>query len=244
MDYYPVFLDLRGKSALLVGGGAVATEKAPRLISAGAKLRVVAPMLTPELQGLVDQGQMAWLQRGFEEGDTRGAFIVAIATDDGSLNKSVAAEARANGALVNAADDAANCDYILPAVETRGKVTLAASTGGSSPAMARWLRGKMREWLTPEVERLSDLLAGARIKARAREKECADRCPRVGTPPPLCCRECPNKVSPGQWRSAIDETLLTLIRNGRAAEAENRLATALRLDEPLVPAPWLEEAKL
>ena len=73
MDYYPVFLDLRGKSALVVGGGAVATEKAPRLISAGAKLRVVAPMLTPELQGLVDQGHMAWLQRGFEEGDTRGA---------------------------------------------------------------------------------------------------------------------------------------------------------------------------
>lgn len=243
MEYYPVFLDLRDKPVLLVGGGRVALEKAPRLVSAGARLTVVAPELVPELRQMVDEGRMAWHERGFRPGDTRGAFVVAIATDDGALNRQVADEARAEGALVNAADDAANCDYILPSVERRGRVTLAASTGGSSPAMARWLRAQMREWLSPEVEGLADLLAEARLQARERDRECAGRCPRTRVPPPLTCRECPNRIPPPSWQAAIDDDLLSLIRDGRTAEAGSRLRTSLGLDEPLSVAPWWEGSK-
>ncbi|MBM3141081.1 MAG: bifunctional precorrin-2 dehydrogenase/sirohydrochlorin ferrochelatase [Chloroflexi bacterium] len=113
-----------------------------KLVDAGADVTVVAPELIPEVATYVDDGRARLRHRPFADGDTRGFELVMIATDDGAVNRRVADEARAQGILMNAADDVENCDFILPSLVRRGEIAVASSTGGTSPAMARWLRGR------------------------------------------------------------------------------------------------------
>ena len=241
MEYYPVFLDLRGRPVLLVGGGRVAQEKVGRLLAAGARVTVVAPHLTPEIRVAFDEGRVAWTHREFNPGDTAGMFVVVIATDDTSANRTIAVEARSNGALVNAADDAANCDFILPAVVEKGRLTLAASTGGSSPAMARWLRARMGEWLSDDIVALADLVAEARNEVRRREAACAGRCHSTGPQRHLPCRECPNRVPSNRWQDALNGPSLALLHAGRRGDARVALFLAVGLGAPpAAPLTWQE----
>src|SRR5690606_16483698 len=110
----------------------------------------------------VESGRARWIERPFQPGDTEGYELVMVATDDGEVNRSVADEARARGILVNAADDVANCDFILPSVAAKGSLQIASSTGGGSPAMARWLRERLEDFLSDDVVALADLLADVR----------------------------------------------------------------------------------
>ena len=158
MGYYPIFLQVQAKPVLLVGGGHVALEKIGKLVEAGADVTVVAPALIPPVRAYVDAGRARWLARPVAPGDTEGCALVLIATDDGAVNRAVADEARARGILVNAADDVANCDFILPSVVRRGDIAIAASTSGSSPAMARWLRERLEDFLSEDVTALASSL--------------------------------------------------------------------------------------
>ncbi len=238
-----MFLELLERKVLLVGGGRVTREKVGRLLEAGADLTVVAPELHPDLHRLAEAGDFVWLPRHFEAQDTSECFLVVSATDDGSVNRSVADAARASGALVNAADDVENCDYILPSVVSRGRITLAASTGGSSPAMARWLRGRLEESLTEEVVALADLVAEARWEARERVSICASRCQRTATPPPLSCRDCPNTISADTWQEAMCPAVLDLLGASRVDEARSQLRQRLGFDAPLQEVSWWIEER-
>lgn len=238
MPYYPIFVEMHGRRVLLVGGGHVADEKIHKLVDAGAEVTVVAPELAPPVRRYVEDGLARWTPRAFEAGDTAGFEIVMVATDDGEVNRIVADEARALGVWVNAADDAAHCDFILPSLARRGRIAIAASTGGASPALARWLRERLDAFLTPEVVALGDALAEVRLLARERDRTCAASCTRTRTPPPLCCAECPNKVPADRWQEAIDDELLALLRDGRHEQARERLVAALELREPLVRPEW------
>jgi len=236
MGYYPIFMEMRGRRVLLVGGGHVALEKIGKLADAEAEVTVVAPALRPEVRAFIEVGRARWLDRAYQRGDVQGFDLVFIATDDGEVNTAIAAEARAAGIWVNAADDVANCDFILPALATRGRIALAASTGGASPALARWLRERLEEFLDDEVVALADVLAEVRVLARQRDRECAASCNRTRTPPPLLCGDCPNRVTPDQWQAAIDPELRALLRAGDTARARERLERTLGLDRPLVRA--------
>lgn len=233
MGYYPIFVEMAGRRVILVGGGHVALEKIGKLVDAGAEVTVVSPELITPVREYIDSGRATWQPRPYEPGDTAGFDMVMVATDDGEVNATVAAEARASGIWVNAADDVDNCDFILPSLAQRGTIAIAASTGGTSPALARWLRERLEEFLTDEVVGLGDLLAEVRVLARARDRECAATCDRVRTPPPLLCDVCPNRISPDQWQAAIDEELRTLLRNGEYDQARDRLVRALGIDRPL-----------
>src|SRR5690606_2040485 len=147
-------------------------------------------------------------------------------------------EARGNGILVNAADDVDNCDFILPSLVRKGEIAIAASTGGSSPAMARWLRERLEEFLSDDVIALADLLADVRREVRQRDRECASNCTRTKTPPPLLCEECPNRVPTDRWQEAIDSELRRLIAGGDTSAARERLLDNLDARGPLEPAPW------
>lgn len=237
MGYYPIFLEVQEMPVILVGGGHVALEKIGRLVDSGAAVTVVAPELIPEVRAYIDDGRARWLDRPFQADDTKGFGLVMVATDDGEVNRSVADEARANGILVNAADDVANCDFILPSVARKGGLQIASSTGGGSPAMARWLRERLEEFLSDDVAALGDLLAAVRRDVRAMDRACAARCPKTQTPPPLLCEECPNRIPADRWQEAINGGVYDLVRAGRTEEARTQLVAALGRTE-LTPAPW------
>lgn len=240
MGYYPIFLEVQAMPVILVGGGHVALEKIGRLVDSGAAVTVVAPELIDEVRAFIDAGRATWINRPFEAGDTRGFGLVMVATDDGAVNRAVADEARAQGILVNAADDVANCDFILPSVARKGSLQIAASTGGGSPAMARWLREQLEEFLSDDVVMLAEILADVRREIRDMDRTCAGNCTRVKTPPPLLCEECPNRIPADRWQDAINGGVLNLIRKGRTDEARAQLIAALDRAE-LTPAPWWKE---
>lgn len=140
---YPVCLRLEGRSVLLVGGGTIAEGRALALVEAGARLRVVSPEATPTVQRLAAEGRLEWLRRPYQAGDVRGHSLVLAAADDPAVGPRVTAEARALGIWVNTADEPELCDFTLPSVERRGPITLAVSTAGLAPALARHLRREL-----------------------------------------------------------------------------------------------------
>ena len=258
MGYYPIFVEMQGRKVMLVGGGHVALEKIGKLVDAEADVTVVAPELIPPVREFTDEHRARLIERAYERGDITGFDVVMIATDDGEVNRAIADEARAAGIWVNAADDVNNCDFILPSMLTRGKITVAMSTAGTSPAMARWLREHISDFLTDEVEMLGDLLAEVRVTVREREHECAGECGLTRTPPPLLCKQCPNRIPADRWQEAIGEVmevvraaaaeareaqeregeltpeLLAVVRRGDYQRAKQQLITALKIDQPLL----------
>lgn len=140
MSYYPVFLQLEDRPALVVGGGAVASRKVETLLAYGASVYVVSKAFTPALQGLIHEGRVTSLGERFEEKHLDGMFLVIAATDDETLNHEVSEQARSRGLLVNAVDQPADCTFIVPSIVRRGDLLIAISTSGKSPAFAKRLR--------------------------------------------------------------------------------------------------------
>lgn len=209
MAYYPIFLELKDRRCLVVGGGPIAQRKVEGLLAADASVTVIAPTLTRELQRLLTAGEIDCLQREYEEGDVKDYEMCMVATDDGAVNAQLFAEGKSHGVWVNASDDPVNCDFILPAVIRRGAITVAASTGGTSPALARRLREELEAYLTEEMPALADLLAEVRRDLRSRG------------------------ITPDQevWQDAIDEELRVLLAQRKYRQAKTRLLKALGAGE-------------
>ncbi|NLE76656.1 MAG: bifunctional precorrin-2 dehydrogenase/sirohydrochlorin ferrochelatase, partial [Chloroflexi bacterium] len=165
---YPVMLRLAGQPCLVVGGGAVAARKAAGLLLCSADVTVVAPTLCASLADEVGRGEVRWRKGRFRPEDLEGMRLAVAATDDQPVNEAVAAEARRRGLWVNVVDQPALCDFVAPAVTRRGPITVAVSTGGASPALARELRRALEGVLGPEVEQLAVLLA--RFRGQVRER--------------------------------------------------------------------------
>ena len=156
--YYPAFLDVAGKRVLIVGGGPVAARKARTLSRYGARTTIVAPRMT---QAARRSAQVA-RQRPFSGRDLRAMTLVICATDDRRIDARVSALCRRRGIWANVADRPALCDFIAPAVARRGKITVAVSTGGASPALAKSLRQRLARAVTAEDVRAADRLARLR----------------------------------------------------------------------------------
>lgn len=199
---YPVNLVLSGRACLVVGGGKVAAHKVAGLLACGARVHVVAPEVSPELEARAD---VSVERRTYRRGEVRGYRLVVAATGDPAVNAAVLSDGEEAGVWVNAADDVANCSFTLPAVVRRGPVTVAVSTGGHSPALARWLKEKVAECVGPEYEVLAQLLSAERdaIRASGRSTEGLN------------------------WHSALESDMLDLIRAGQVREAKERLQACL-----------------
>ena len=137
MDYLPLFLDIQKKPCLIVGGGFIASRKVIVLRRAQARVTVIAPEISAELQRKVKANDITWQKKKYVPEDLQGYQLVIAATDDRKVNAEVAAHCREQNVLVNAADDAKNCDFILPSIIDRSPVQIAVSTGGASPVLAR-----------------------------------------------------------------------------------------------------------
>jgi len=133
----------------VVGGGKVAARKVKMLLACGAKVRVVSPEAVEEIAALAAAGEIDWVRRGFTAGDTAGAFLVVSATDNREVNGRVAQECAAGNILLNVVDQPEFCNFFVPAVIRRGELTVAVSTGGKSPLLARRLREKLEKIFPP-----------------------------------------------------------------------------------------------
>lgn len=149
-NFYPIFLDVAGKRAVVLGGGPVAARKAATLYEAGAEVLVISPELCAELSLMAGKGAIRNLPRRYEQGDLAGAFIAVAATDDPETNKKAAAEARAAGVLINCVRPPDAGNFIVPSSIQRGGLTLAISTGGGCPALSKRLRGDLETLLGRE----------------------------------------------------------------------------------------------
>lgn len=141
---YPVFLDIGAKPCLVIGGGEVALRKAAALLKAGAaRVKAVAPVFSPGFRKLAKKGALELRRRKFRLSDLKGAALVICATDSEGTNALAARAAAKKGALVNAVDRPALCNFIAPAVFRNGPLAIAVSTGGASPALAKKIRVKL-----------------------------------------------------------------------------------------------------
>ncbi len=201
---YPVLLDLHGRPCLVVGGGPAATRKVRGLLEVGAEVTVIAPSATQELADGAASGGLRWHRRAVADEDLApGAgwrFVVAV-TDRPDVNARVVALAGAAGVWANDAGAPDGGPAALPAVHRDGPVTLTASTGGVHPAAAAWLRDLAAGAIGPEH------LTALELAAEVRAASPAGRRP--------------------DWRRAVDSGMLALIREGRVAEAKERLQACL-----------------
>ncbi|MGH9615652.1 MAG: siroheme synthase CysG [Acidobacteriaceae bacterium] len=140
MDLFPLFLKLENRPCLIVGAGNVAAEKIASLLQTGAKLRVVAPAACEAVNQFAVDGKIALELREFDEADMEGQSFVVTATDSHAVNRQAFLAARQRGVLCNSVDDPPNCDFYFASIVRRGKLQIAISTAGESPALAQRLR--------------------------------------------------------------------------------------------------------
>ena len=162
-------LDLRGRVVLVVGAGPIATRKVEGLVREGAVVRVVAPDVSTEMTAFVaEHAEMVTIERRpYASADLAGVRLVITATNDTAVQQAVFDDAERLGVWVNAADDPDRCAFILPAVHRQGVVTIAVSTGGASPALAQWLRDRMRTALPEDLDALVSELSERRLAFKA-----------------------------------------------------------------------------
>ena len=201
---YPVNLNLENRRCLVIGGGKVAERKIAALLQAGADVTVISPRLTENLTECYEAGQFCYRAEGFSQTDLQGYLLVLCATDSPAVNAQAAHLAKQAGALVNVADQPELCDFTIPARLLQGNLSIAVSTGGQSPALARVLRDELAERYGREY---ADYLA---MVARLRQ-EWQETC---GSSEERCRRWSEVKV--------FDPEVLELLRQGRHEEAEVR----------------------
>ena len=207
-EYYPVYLNLAGKHCVILGGGTIAQGKIAALRDAGARITVISPEATDGIKRAAQRGDITFEQREYEHGDLEGAFIAVAATNVWHVNRQIYEEAEELGVLLNVVDDPDQCTFIAPSIVRRDPITLAVSTGGASPALAR----KMRETLAEAPALKWADLAGALGRAR-----------RV-------IKEQRTVIDPSRWQCVITEDLLELVQKGHEDRAVDIILFQLQDD--------------
>jgi len=168
VDYFPVFMDLRGRRCLVVGGGEVAARKVSLLVRAEARVCVVAPELSEPLCVQREAGLLEHRARPYQPADLEGAVLVVAATDEREVNRAVSRDAQARQLPVNVVDDPELCSVIVPALVDRSPILIAIGTGGSAPVLARLLRGSIEAHVPAAYGELASLSAALRGEVQAR----------------------------------------------------------------------------
>jgi len=188
--YYPVYLDLKGRTCVVIGAGKEAEGKLASLIECGAKVKMISPEVTEDIRKLAQEGIISWEQRGYKEGDLKGTFLAIAAINDNSVNRKIVQEAAEERSLLNVVDVTHLCTFIAPAVVRRGDVTVAISTSGLSPALARKLREELQASPVMNYADMTGLIAEVRQELR---KEGA-------------------RIDPEHWQACLNQEVLQLFR--------------------------------
>jgi siroheme synthase-like protein len=204
--YYPAFLNIRGRRCVVIGGGGVALRKVRGLLECGAQVTVISPAFHPTLIQLAEAGRITPVYREFEPVDLAGALIAIAATDVRAINRKVAEEARDRGVLVNVVDSPEQSDFIIPSSFRRGGLSVAISTGGMSPALARKIRTKLEDIFGEEFALLLSMIADVRSALKLKGVA----------------------ANADAWQKALDlDLLIDLVQAGQLEEARAALLSEL-----------------
>ena len=204
--YSPIFLDIEDRNVVIIGGGNVCARKAETMMNYGARVTVIAPEFTPEIETWAGQGSLEIRRKTYEENDLDGANIVIASTDDEAVNTKIAEDCRRRRIPVNVVDVTHLCEFIVPAIIEKGSVQIAVSTGGKSPALARTLKEDLQRAIGPEYDEVNQALGSLRDAAKKTLPTDADR----------------KRFFDG----IIAEGVLDLLRKGKRREAYETIARA------------------
>ena len=207
--YYPAFIDVSNRICIVIGGGDIGRDKVEKLIDCGAAVRVISAQPESWLSQLVRDDQIEWVKRKYQPGDLKDAFIAILAdTSEQNINAKVSDEASERNVLLNVVDVTHLCTFIAPSVANRGEITIATSTGGTSPALARTFREKIEAECPCRLLEFADL-APLLSWARGVVKE--------------------NNwlINPSYWQECINEELLDMVQSGSQDLARERLISLL-----------------
>jgi len=218
MNFLPIFLDIKQRSCLVVGGGEVASRKVALLLQAGASVTVVALDLGTTLSSLHKEGRIQYLARGFSDDDLNGRYLVIAATNDADLNQRVAALANERTVLVNVVDNLVVdrpelCSFIVPSIIDRTPVVAAISTGGASPVLARLIRARLETSIPASYGKLAELAASFRERVKKHFSHPPDR--RIF------------------WEKVLQGSIAEMVFSGKQADARDALEKALNEESNL-----------
>jgi len=206
--YYPIFLNIQGKECVVIGGGRVALRKIKSLLECRAKVTVISPEPHPEISKLSEGRTIRLMERDYKVSDLKDAAIAMVCTDAKKVNRQAADEAKKAGVLVNVADDPERSDFIIPSFFRRGNLTLAVSTSGVSPALAKKIRTKLEKSFGVEYGSLLSLLGEVRSGIK-----------KEG-----------HIVDAETWERALDiDLLMRLMKGGSGEKAKTLLLEKLRV---------------
>lgn len=206
MKPYPIFLiGLADRHCIVIGGGHEAEHKVKSLLEVTATVTVISPTLTATLQTWAADGRFIWLDRPYQPGDLRGAFLVIAERGDPATNAAIHAEAQAEKALVNVMDDVEHCNFVAGSVVRQGPLTISISTSGAAPALAVRLREEFEQRFDPAYATFLEWMQALRPLMAATYPKFSERKRR--------------------WYALVDSDALALVRDGRMAEAQQLIQT-------------------
>ncbi len=210
--YYPAFIDVRGRDCIVIGGGELGEEKVVKLLECDANVVVISSEVTSKVSDMASEGIVEWIRRDYVYGDLERAFIAIANTGNPDMDNQIYKEAEERNVILNVVDVTHLCTFIAPSVARRGEVTVATSTGGASPALARTFREKLESSRILEYADLAPVLSQARSELRTRGL----------------------RVSPDHWQTCITEDLLDTVQAGQPDIAFDMLMEGLLAgSEPL-----------
>lgn len=151
MSYFPTFLNLQNRKILLVGGGLVASAKLRHLLDFTTNISVIAPILCDETERLIEAHSLSLAQRGYEQGDVADFDIVVVAVDNIALQAEIFKESRGYNCLCNCVDATEYCDFIFGSTIKKDDLTIAISTSGASPAVAKVLKNYFESCIPSDI---------------------------------------------------------------------------------------------
>lgn len=199
MSLYPIYVDLKGKTCVVAGGGKVAERKISTLLKCGCKIVVIAPSITDKISKLADKNKIIWYERTLLQKDIKNCFLVIGATSDKKVNKEIYKFAEKNNKLVNVVDDPKLCNFIVPATLKKGPLYISVSTSGKSPVLAALIRDDLKNIYTKEYGKFLGLLGKFREEFKKNYKS-----------------EERKKII----KNILDEGAINLIKNRKIKEAE------------------------
>lgn len=206
-QFYPIYLDMTNRPVLVVGGGCVALRKVQTLLAHGARVYIVSPELCQELKELIDGRKCIWLSKPYDSDDIEDAVLIFSCTDHEEVNAQVAYDAAIACRPVNVVDDPEKCSFIVPSILERGDLSIAVSTGGSSPMVARKIRMELEGMYGEEMKDYLALLKSWRPRAK-------------------------ESLSPAKrrlfWERVTDGQVRSIIKSKRLAEAEGVVEACFR----------------